>query len=264
MYIDLIPLKDIEIWLRSNGIEPTDSKSSYDIAWDLIQSNSTVPMPESIADWILAYNISEKGTIINTYTLSSIRNANSENLQDLANELGLDVVDKSRIIRILTYLEKLINDLVLGWYKDIDYNILLDLDDIELINLCATNTRIGKFCSDDEFWRKKIEKKYPGVPIPLQYQGDKKAFYVIIRNLSLRGLKMWAVMNDYLDILKYVYEIDKTLINSYTATDVAILGYLDILKWLHELDNKMIDQIIANVAAASGKIDVLKWLSELG
>src|SRR5579871_865815 len=139
MSITLIPLDDIIVFLQSNGIKPaTDPKQAYMDAWNLIKSEDKITGPLSVEDWIIAYNIGALQIPLDTYNESDIRNGSPERLSNLSRILGID--DKDRIIRILKYLDKLIENLTLSYNPDIDKRILLEITDEQLGSLCLTNS----------------------------------------------------------------------------------------------------------------------------
>ena len=73
----------------------------------------------------------------------------------------------------------------------------------------------------------------------------------------------WAVMNGYLDVVKYLHE-NRTEGCTYWAMNYAARGgHLEVVKWLH----KNIPYIgcttdSMNMATKNGYLDVIKWLHE--
>jgi alpha-tubulin suppressor-like RCC1 family protein len=103
-------LKDIIIFLEENQLKvPRTTKAIYDLAWETISENedSTIS-PLSIKDFILAYNHQEN--LNQSYKTSTLLLSSDDQLRDLSNLVGLSVVRKDRLIRILGYLNLLIND----------------------------------------------------------------------------------------------------------------------------------------------------------
>ncbi|GAH55578.1 unnamed protein product, partial [marine sediment metagenome] len=44
--------------------------------------------------------------------------------------------------------------------KDVDYNIMMDLDDESLFNFCQTNQHIKSLCDNDDFWFRRTLNRY--------------------------------------------------------------------------------------------------------
>ena len=45
--------------------------------------------------------------------------------------------------------------------KNLDLMILAKLDDKDLVSVCNTSKRADEICGDENFWRKRIEVKFP-------------------------------------------------------------------------------------------------------
>ena len=115
--------------------------------------------------------------------------------------------------------------------RNIDMNILLQLDDESLQSVCRINKYTQSLCKDNVFWHLKINKLYPGLPIPKEYQQKLKELY---QTLTKEDITEWAADN----------------------------GYLEVLKWLAQTKDLYPDQDGANWAASEGHLKVLKWLAE--
>ncbi len=102
-----IPYNDINYLLISNNIFGNNPERGYLTAWNLIQQNQVTNVPESIADWIIAYNLSTQQ--IPTMNASDILLANNQSLTEISNILTIPI-NKERIIRILKYLRRLNDD----------------------------------------------------------------------------------------------------------------------------------------------------------
>lgn len=134
-----IPSKDINYFLTLNDQSiSNDQEENYQHAFDLVSSgNHSTLIPESIVDWMLAKNLIDQDIDISEYSLYTIVTSSNDNLSELSLSLGLTKVNKERVIRILTYLDKLDNDV----YKldqlppDVINEIIKKLDcyDISLI-----------------------------------------------------------------------------------------------------------------------------------
>lgn len=45
--------------------------------------------------------------------------------------------------------------------KDLDFKILLQLDDKSLVNYCITNKKANEFCQDERFWEQLVISRFP-------------------------------------------------------------------------------------------------------
>lgn len=129
-----IPLDDIIYFLSKNNQPiPLNINDSYVSALKLIGSNTRpfIPnnpsdllinyessnMPNSIIDWITIYNLAISNIISGKHLSFPIRNASTiltsddRDLQKLADSLSLQSVNKERIIRKLSYMNRLNNDM---------------------------------------------------------------------------------------------------------------------------------------------------------
>src|SRR5688572_30193003 len=108
MSFTLVPYSDIIKLLQQYGQAVNEDKNkNYERVWNLIIKGSIVTSSEAIVDYIIAYNLSLQGFISPIYKTSTI--LLSEDLKPLIKILGTS--DKSRIIRILSYLNVLDNDM---------------------------------------------------------------------------------------------------------------------------------------------------------
>ena len=48
--------------------------------------------------------------------------------------------------------------------KDLDYKILNQLEDKDLVNICQTNKEAKTICDDQTFWLNRIVTRFPSVP----------------------------------------------------------------------------------------------------
>lgn len=128
-----VPLEDIKLFLTKNNVKvPTSNKSIYDTAFNLIIEGKANYYPDSLVDWIIAYNLSNEGRNIRTYTRGEINLMNDEELLDLANFLDIYESNnlKQSVINVLRYLKKLDTGIV---HPDIDVNILQLIDEQRIL-----------------------------------------------------------------------------------------------------------------------------------
>ena len=113
-----IPYSDIITLLNSYSQSISDNESeNYQRAWNFLNNNNLEKIPVSIADFIVASHL----TINEKYKTSDILFGLID-LKELSQLLGLDYVDRERIIRILGYLNKLDNDRSI--YESLPHEIL--------------------------------------------------------------------------------------------------------------------------------------------
>src|SRR5436853_4086531 len=108
--ITAIPANEIISFLNINNIQQSsDIKQNYLLAWDLLKSNNFVSASPSINDWIIAMNLATSNIKLSPITLLDVLSTSDANLKDLSNQLGLQSVDKERLIRILRYSNALLD-----------------------------------------------------------------------------------------------------------------------------------------------------------
>jgi hypothetical protein len=150
-----IPIKDIYYFLSENGISLLDIKdeeNAYQLAEELITSGVAENAPESVINWILAYNSSILYNI-EEYNLSEIIEASNDDLLKLSDQLGLGDINKFNIIEILNYMDKLNNDSeifeILPRDTLIDIMSYLDLKSVKLMS--ENSTKIRKIYESKRF-----------------------------------------------------------------------------------------------------------------
>lgn len=137
-----IPLDDIKEFLISNNKSIT-SKPYLD-AWNLIKDDRSLTVPPSISDFFLAQNLSKLD--FDPFKMSKIL---TSDVQDLIYITALQDLPKSRIIRVLKYLNKLDNDMDIFDMlpKDISQMIVSKLDIHSIKLICEISCNFSKFCS---------------------------------------------------------------------------------------------------------------------
>jgi len=136
-----IPLDDIKEFLISNNKSIT-SKPYLD-AWNLIKDDRSLAVPPSISDFFLAQNLSKLD--FDPFKMSKIL---TSDVQDLIYITALQDLPKSRIIRVLKYLNKLDNDMDIFDMlpKDISQMIVSKLDIHSIKLICEISCNFSKFC----------------------------------------------------------------------------------------------------------------------
>jgi hypothetical protein len=117
-----IPLEDILLFLKENNLKiprtataspKSDrfrtNKATYNLAWETLSSGGELVISSlAIEDFILAYN--SQGSLDKSYKTSTLLISSDEQLRDLSNLVGLSIIRRDRLIRILGYLGLLVND----------------------------------------------------------------------------------------------------------------------------------------------------------
>ena len=148
-----IPYEDIKQFLTQNNILISNDKNqAYAQVWTMIQNNQVQLASAPIVDWIIAYNLATNQVQFNEYNASDILFTPDANLQELSTFLGLDSVNKERIIRILGYLNKLNNNT--NVYDmlpdDILGEVLSKLDCKTVALACKLSRRLDNFCKSGQ------------------------------------------------------------------------------------------------------------------
>ena len=100
--------------------------------------------------------------------------------------------------------------------RNIDMNILLQLDDESLHSVCQVDKYTQSLCNDNVFWHLKINKAYPELPIPKEYNQKLRELY---QKITKEAITEWLAENN-------IYP-DQNGTNY-----AAMQGHLEVLKWL--------------------------------
>ena len=131
----------------------------------------------------------------------------------------------------INYSINIINKILFTKNRDIDIEILLNLNDELLTIVCQTNKYSNRLCNND-FWKLKINNLYPGFPIPNRFINQGKKLYFIIKQLNIDLILYWAIEYGYIDILEW---IKKYNVSFDRAINIAIkYNQLNVLKWLYK------------------------------
>jgi alpha-tubulin suppressor-like RCC1 family protein len=148
-----IPFEEIKRFLNYYQLPiPRDEEEAYEAVWDYILDHSGLDVPSTyLEDFILAYNHQDK--VDQVYATSNLLLQSDTELLELTHSLGLRVVDKERLIRILGYLSLLDNDLSL--FDKLPAEILrfmgMKLDCHSLGLFCRISSRFNQlFCETDQ------------------------------------------------------------------------------------------------------------------
>jgi len=180
--------------------------------------------------------------------------------------------------------------------KDLDYKIMNELGDKDLVNLCQTNRKADEYCKDQVFWMNRTIRKYPEVPLDIltKYKGDStwSDYYIYqLRNInySLKEAMLEGRLDKVIILLNKGYrpenaettagfaykhvDVIKYLINHNIPVDInrALLlasrdGYISTVKYLveHGADVHYGKEGPLYLAVISKNLDIVKYLVEHG
>ena len=148
-----IPDTDIFLLLSQNNIPLGKIKSNeeaYQIAWNLIESENINEAPDSVINWLHAYN--NKYNNIEEFNIVDLINANEYDLYNIAHIFGLKEINKGDIIEILYYLNKLYNlDIFNNMSNDDIINLLINMDYKTIRVLCRISIPLNTVCDSEQF-----------------------------------------------------------------------------------------------------------------
>ena len=130
--------------------------------------------------------------------------------------------------------------------KDVDFIIMMELNDKDLYNLCQINKYGKKLCSNEDFWRNRLWKYYGKI---YPEEGQKwKEFY----------LKLVYYMD------KYKYEKDNnSFIKASRYGHLEVVKYLMSLDRVYNIDPSAENNIAIRQASRNGHSEVVKYLMSL-
>ncbi len=153
-----IPLDDIKDFLSFYNIPL--SSDNYLSAWNIISQNKgNLTAPPSIADWVIAHNLSQNKVKISKIRTSEILNATDTDpwLIELAQTFKLSDClsnsNKERIIRILYYLDALDDDIELYGKLSSDQlqHKLSEFDCQSIFLICKLSPTVNNYCQSGDF-----------------------------------------------------------------------------------------------------------------
>lgn len=189
-----IPLDDIQSLLKYNNIIiPQNYIQNYLTAWDLILSGKLAVSPPSIADWIIAHNLSTKPFPTHNASDILLKSNHDHDLLNLSTTLTLHHIDKQRIIRILGFLGALNNDANIfdTLPQDVLIPILLNLTCKSLKMICGVSHKFQDFCLKHNIMH---TRKYQGYP---RSNGHCNVFYIPDPLFSI-GYRILSDVNKFL------------------------------------------------------------------
>ena len=142
-----IPIDDVELFLSSNGFTITDNP--YEQIWSLINKNIEYDFyPDSVIDWMIAYNLHQRNVKIQKYKRSEILSMDNMELHKLDKLLRLNNVNKDQILNILHYLHKLDEEVNVIQHlpEELIVRTLENLSIDEIEPYCKSSKQIKQAC----------------------------------------------------------------------------------------------------------------------
>lgn len=137
-------------------------------------------------------------------------------------------------------------------------NQMLFMNYSDLQAFCSSNPIFNRICSDDYFWKVKIEHDFGMLT---QYKPENITHRQQYRDLLQAKYPDPAAADGRLDLL--ILLLTKNLRPDQNGVNVAAAnGHLEVLKYLNSLGLRP-NQNGVNSAAANGHLEVLKWLKSL-
>lgn len=145
-----IQFNNIRTFLDKNDKNvPNDRTEAYNITFELMENAETNynGVPDSIIEWIIAYNLHLRKIKIPRYTISQIENLSLNELDDLAKLLTMKGNNINNIINILKYLHNLDPNVSL-FPEDIINEIIKNSDTETISKLSYVDKNLTKLTED--------------------------------------------------------------------------------------------------------------------
>ena len=160
--------------------------------------------------------------------------------------------------------------------KNLDFKILNELNDVDLVKVCQTNRQANELCNNQTFWLNRIRLKFPylGIDVLRRYKGDRNwsQYYIeYLRQVTPTNaqykLKEGA-RNGRLDLV--IIAVNKGVdvrADIESAVKWAIqFGHLEVVKYLVGLgaDIRANNDEAVRLASYYGHLEVVKYLVSQG
>lgn len=189
---------DIKLFLTTNGVRLSVSeRNNYNQAFEMIKNDKNYFYPDSIVDWIVAYNFDGN---ISSYSKGEINLLSEDELNKLSKELGIfeSNNNKQSVVNVLKYLNKYEDNFI---HSDLDRNIFQIVDEQrilsgnykEIIEIFGNNKILRSFLYDN--MRRIINKRYKNIDDLFLFIVDLFLFIV-----DLLGLKEITLAREALKI----------------------------------------------------------------
>ena len=160
--------------------------------------------------------------------------------------------------------------------RDLDFKILLQLDDNSLVNYCVTDKKANDLCQDERFWEKLVISRffYIDSKILNRYRGYRSWSNYYIRDLRKVNTAVGSDLEIYLIYGVINGRLDHVMIAIHNGADVEsndgypIIGAIQIhnfemFKYLVE-HGATIDNGVFTVALRHKDFEIVKYIVEKG
>lgn len=217
----VIPLDDLKKFIsKNNYIVPNNTNDIYNLVLDIIESNDYSYITDNIRDWIKAEWLMKYSDFINAlpiYKSSDIILSedfminDTVNLIELSKQLNLTMPDKEQILRILTYLGKLYNDMSIfdSLPPDMIRKIIENLDCKSMILMCELSSKIAKICKQDNMLESILKDKFNKMGYDVEdFNLYMFQYMCLVLNrqyptMTGYGDKLYILNNDYINIISF-------------------------------------------------------------
>ena len=142
--------------------------------------------------------------------------------------------------------------------KDIDREVLKHIDDDQLLRICSIDRKTWNEVCDDNFLRRRLTIKYPGIEKYKKKNESWKRFFLrVIYYIS--KLKEDFKFNYTTGNFKKQFDILKS---DDVIFEAAVKGELSIIKYMNEEGINVFPAL--EIASAAGQLDMVKYLVEKG
>lgn len=160
--------------------------------------------------------------------------------------------------------------------KNLDYKILNELDDKDLVNVCQTNHHANELCNNETFWLNRIRIKFPYLSLGIlnKYKGNKSwsQYYIKdLREINSSNAKIKLILgSDSGRLDKIIIAVNKgadiRMYRDAVLITASIKGHLEVVKYLTGLgaDVRTSNNAPIREASKRGYLDLVKYLVENG
>lgn len=142
--------------------------------------------------------------------------------------------------------------------RDVDTIILSYIDDETLFNTVTLNTYFNDICNDNYLWKLKIDRLYPGLPIPIEYYDKKKDVYILCKDPP-HSIANFAAENGYVEVVLYFINNYKIHPSQEYVGLATKNGHINVMEILLQLNIRPLQDYVNDVAS-NGDLDMLKLL----
>lgn len=187
-----IDKSDIISFLEINHIY--EINNIYDVAFNLMNDKNTKyqGVPNSIIEWMLAYNALQNNVNIQEYTNSQLNKLNKKQINWLSNILNIKTSNLEIVRNILSYMHKItINNLRFEDYDDLYINLLINSDYDTILNLIIAKPNLKEIIPSVVKEKLKEEKYYISLNNIL-----------VANNLIIKNFIIKLFANDDIDLVE--------------------------------------------------------------